>query len=75
MQTITPYYSIDLDVLDATLARAANQAKAVGITLAMALKGFPLPAAFPTIAPHVAAVTASGLYEAKLAQGFVGGLK
>lgn len=56
MQSITPYYSIDLDVLDATLVRAANQAKAVGITLAMALKGFPLPAAFPTIAQHVAAV-------------------
>ena len=37
MQTITPYYSIDLDVLDATLVRAADQTKAVGITLAMAL--------------------------------------
>ena len=69
MQSNTPCYCIDLDVLNLTLARAADQSKAVGITLAMALKGFPLPAAFPTIAPYVAAVTASGLYEAKLAQG------
>ena len=65
----SPFYLIDLDVLDSTLTRAENQAKSLGVTLAMALKGFPLPAAFPTIAPHIAAVTASGLYEAKLAQG------
>ncbi len=59
-------YKIDLDRLAADFATAKTNADGLGVSLAMALKGFPCPAAFPVIAPYISAVTASGLFEAKL---------
>ncbi len=61
-----PQYRIDLDSLSATAAIAKANADRLGVHLLMALKGFPLPAAFPTLAPFVEGVTASGLFESRL---------
>ena len=61
-----PQYRIDLDKLAETAAIARGNADRLGVRLLMALKGFPLPAAFPTLAPYVEGVTASGLFEARL---------
>ena len=61
-----PQYRIDLDKLAQTAATAKANADRLGVRLLMALKGFPLPAAFPTLAPYVEGVTASGLFEARL---------
>ncbi len=61
-----PQYRIDLDKLAETAAIAKANADKLGVHLLMALKGFPLPAAFPTLAPYVEGVTASGLFEARL---------
>lgn len=61
-----PQYRIDLDRLAETAAVARANADRLGVRLLMALKGFPLPAAFPTLAPYVEGVTASGLFEARL---------
>ncbi|MBO7684364.1 MAG: carboxynorspermidine decarboxylase [Kiritimatiellae bacterium] len=61
-----PQYRIDLDRLAETAATARANADRLGVRLLMALKGFPLPAAFPTLAPYVEGVTASGLFEARL---------
>ena len=61
-----PQYRIDLDRLAETAATARANADKLGVRLLMALKGFPLPAAFPTLAPFVEGVTASGLFEARL---------
>ena len=61
-----PRYIIDLDQLAATAKVARANAERLGVRLLMALKSFPLPAAFPTLAPYVEGLTASGLYEAKL---------
>ena len=61
-----PQYRIDLDRLAGTAAVAKSNADRLGVRLLMALKGFPLPAAFPTLAPFVEGVTASGLFEARL---------
>jgi carboxynorspermidine decarboxylase len=63
---VKPRYIIDLDRLAATAKIAKGNADALGVHLLMALKSFPLPAAFPAIAPYVEGVTASGLYEARL---------
>ena len=61
-----PQYRIDLDQLAETASIAKANADKLGVKLLMALKGFPLPAAFPTLAPYVEGVTASGLFEARL---------
>lgn len=61
-----PRYIIDLDKLEETARIAQANADRLGVHLLMALKSFPLPAAFPTLAPYVEGFTASGLYEAKL---------
>ncbi|MCR5414105.1 MAG: hypothetical protein K6F50_05185 [Kiritimatiellae bacterium] len=61
-----PQYRIDLDRLERTAAIAKANADRLGARLFMALKGFPLPAAFPTLAPYVEGVTASGLFESRL---------
>ncbi len=63
-----PRYIIDLDVLGETARVAKANADRLGVHLLMALKSFPLPAAFPTLAPFIEGLTASGLYEAKLAR-------
>lgn len=59
-------YIIDLDELEATAKIARANADALGVRLLMALKSFPLPAAFGVLKPYLEGVTASGLYEAKL---------
>ena len=59
-------YRIDLDKLAATAATARANADRLGVKLLMALKSFPLPAAFPALAPYIEGVTASGLFESKL---------
>lgn len=61
-----PQYRIDLDSLADTAEVARANADRLGVRLLMALKGFPLPAAFPTLAPYVEGVTASGLFESRL---------
>ena len=61
-----PRYVIDLDRLAGTAAVAKANAERLGVHLLMALKSFPLPAAFPTLAPYIEGFTASGLYEARL---------
>lgn len=61
-----PQYRIDLDSLARTAEVARANADKLGVRLLMALKGFPLPAAFPTLAPYVEGVTASGLFESRL---------
>ena len=61
-----PRYIIDLDQLAETARIAKDNADRLGVRLLMALKSFPLPAAFPTLKPYVEGFTASGLYEAKL---------
>ncbi len=61
-----PQYRIDLDKLAETAAVAKANADKRGVHLLMALKGFPLPAAFPTLVPYVEGVTASGLFESRL---------
>ena len=64
--SLKPQYRIDLDKLAETAAVAKTNADRLGVHLLMALKGFPLPAAFATLAPYVEGVTASGLFEARL---------
>lgn len=61
-----PRYVIDLDELAATAQVARENCARLGVHLLMALKSFPLPAAFPTLKPYLEGGTASGLYEAKL---------
>lgn len=61
-------YIIDLDELEATAKIAKANADALGVHLLMALKSFPLPAAFPTLTKYVEGFTCSGLYESKLAR-------
>ena len=61
-----PQYRIDLDKLAETAAIAKANADRLGVSLLMALKSFPLPAAFPTLKPYIEGVTASGLFESKL---------
>lgn len=63
-----PRYIIDLDRLEATARIAKANAERLGVHLLMALKGFPLPAAFPVLLPYVEGFTASGLFESKLAK-------
>ena len=63
-----PRYIVDLDQLAATAKVARANADKLGVHLLMALKSFPLPAAFPTLAPYVEGFTCSGLYESKLAR-------
>ena len=63
---IKPQYRIDLDKLAETAAIAKANADRLGVSLLMALKSFPLPAAFPTLKPYIEGVTASGLFESKL---------
>lgn len=61
-------YIIDLDELEATAKVAKENADRLGVHLLMALKSFPLPAAFPTLTKYVEGFTCSGLFESKLAR-------
>ena len=65
----TPCYIIDTDKLTANFKNIKEKADNAGLSLLMAMKGFPLPKAFPFIKPFVDGVSASGLFEAKLGSG------
>ncbi|MBO7517012.1 MAG: carboxynorspermidine decarboxylase [Spirochaetia bacterium] len=65
----TPCYIIDTDKLTANFRNIKEKADNAGLSLLMAMKGFPLPKAFPFIKPFVDGVSASGLFEAKLGSG------
>ena len=62
----TPCYIIDTDKLTANFKNVKENADKAGLSLLMAMKGFPLAQAFPFIKPFVDGVSASGLFEAKL---------
>lgn len=62
----TPCYIIDTDKLTANFKNIKEKADKAGLSLLMAMKGFPLAQAFPFIKPFVEGVSASGLFEAKL---------
>ena len=62
----TPCYIIDTDKLTANFKNIKEKADNSGLSLLMAMKGFPLAQAFPFIKPFVEGVSASGLFEAKL---------
>lgn len=62
----TPCYIIDTDKLTANFKTIEEKADKAGLSLLMAMKGFPLAQAFPFIKPFVEGVSASGLFEAKL---------
>ena len=62
----TPCYIIDTDKLTANFKNIKEKADNSGLSLLMAMKGFPLAQAFPFIKPFVDGVSASGLFEAKL---------
>ena len=57
---------IDTDILTKNFRTVKEKAYKAGLSLLMAMKGFPLPRAFPFIKPFVDGVSASGLFEAKL---------
>ena len=62
----TPCYIIDTDKLTANFKNIKEKADKAGLSLLMAMKGFPLAQAFPLIKPFVEGLSASGLFEAKL---------
>ena len=62
----TPCYIIDTDKLTANFKNIKEKADNSGLSLLMAMKGFPLAQAFPFIKPFVEGISASGLFEAKL---------
>ncbi|MBO7430277.1 MAG: carboxynorspermidine decarboxylase [Spirochaetia bacterium] len=62
----TPCYIIDTDILAENFRNIKKKADGAGLSLLMAMKGFPLPKAFPFIKPFVDGISASGLFEAKL---------
>ena len=62
----TPCYFIDTDILTENFKSIKKKADNAGLSLLMAMKGFPLAQAFPFIKPFVEGISASGLFEAKL---------
>lgn len=62
----TPCYVIDTDMLTANFRAIKEKSDMAGLSLLMAMKGFPLAKAFPFIKPYVEGASASGLFEAKL---------
>lgn len=65
----TPCYVIDTDILTQNLKDIKAKADKAGLSLLMAMKGFPLAKAFPFIKPYVEGISASGLFEARLGSG------
>lgn len=65
----TPCYVIDTDILTQNLKDIKAKADKAGLSLLLAMKGFPLAKAFPLIKPYVEGTSASGLFEAKLGSG------
>lgn len=61
-----PAYIIDTDRLTENFSAIKEKTNRAGLSLLMALKGFPLAKAFPFIRPYIDGVSASGLFEAKL---------
>ena len=62
----TPCYVIDTDILTDNLKSIKKKADNAGLSLLLAMKGFPLAKAFPFIKLYVDGISASGLFEAKL---------
>ena len=62
----SPCYVIDTDRLTENFSAVQKKADRAGLSLLMALKGFPLAKAFPIIKPYIDGVSASGLFEARL---------
>ena len=62
----TPCYIVNTDVLAENFRNIRAKADQTGLSLLLAMKGFPLAKAFPFIKPYVDGVSASGLFEAKL---------
>ena len=62
----TPCYIIDTDKLTANFKNIKEKTDKAGLSLLMAMKGFPLAKAFPFIKLYVDGISASGLFEAKL---------
>ena len=66
--TQTPCYVIDTDILTENFKIIKEKCDKAGLSLLLAMKGFPLAAAFPFVKPHVDGVSTSGLFEAKLGE-------
>lgn len=64
----TPCYVIDTDILTENFKTVKARADQAGLSLLMAMKGFPLAKALRLVAPFVDGISASGLFEAKLGQ-------
>ena len=62
----TPCYIIDTDKLTANFKNIKEKTDKAGLSLLMAMKGFPLAKAFLFIKLYVDGISASGLFEAKL---------
>jgi len=67
----TPCYIIDTDKLTENFALVRKKVDKAGLSLLMAMKGFPLARAFPLIKPYIDGISASGLFEAKLGDIYV----
>lgn len=62
----TPCYIVNTDVLAENFRNIRAKADQTGLSLLLAMKGFPFAKSFPFIKPYVDGVSASGLFEAKL---------
>ncbi len=62
----SPCYIIDTDKLSENFITIKKEADKAGLSLLLAMKGFPLAKAFSFISPYIDGVSASGLFEAKL---------
>ena len=66
-QTIsTPYWELDLDLLEKNLQKLSYIKKKTGVKILLALKGYALWQSFPLISKYLDGCCASGLHEAKL---------
>lgn len=67
-QPATPADVLDLRYLESNLTFLADLSEQLDVRILLAQKAFSLPAAYPLIGRYLAGTTASGLYEARLAQ-------
>lgn len=68
LQLPTPSFLIDLHLLEENLAFLQSVSQASGAKILLAQKAFSNYASYPLVAKYLQGTTASGLYEAKLAQ-------